>query len=135
MTRDIKILLAIVAGAALAGWVVVRLGAPTPENSAPGVPVASAPVAEEPVEEPVIEAAEDRASPLDPKGPAEDDEADTDAILRDLDILVRAVRKDKYAPEVAFPDSTKILEFPSMIHYVRAVEFWQSAFPSEEGDR
>jgi len=125
-------LLTVVAGAALAGWVVVRLSSPTPEPPEPRVAAGNPPAVQHAlVEEPEPE----RIAPSRPEEPVEGDEADHEAIVRDLGVLVRAVRKDKHAPEVAFPDSIKILEFPRMIHYVRAVEFWQSAFPDTEGDR
>ena len=132
MTRDIKMLLAIVAGAALAGWVVVRLGAPPADAPEPRVAARAEPVAEQRLEE----APEpDRVAPPRPAPSAGADETDSEAIVRDLNILVRAVRKDKHLEGVAFPESTRILEFPRMVHYVRAVEFWQPAFPSTEGDR
>jgi len=122
-------LLIIVAGAAFAGWVLVRLVSPTPEVVDQQVAIPEPLEAEEP------NAPTPPPSPPaepDPEASAETGADESESILRELQVLVRAVRKDKHVQNVAFPESTRILELPSVIDYVRVVEFWQPAFPSKK---
>jgi hypothetical protein len=133
VTRDLKMLLVVVAGAAFAGWVVVRLVSPGADAPAPEVAVTTN------SDRPVEVASTDANDPTAPPAVADDDppeaegDGDPEAIVRDLDVLARAMRTDKFVHNRAFPDNKQVLELPSVIHYVRAVEFWNPAFTPDTG--
>ena len=126
-----------VAGAALAGWLVVWLASPAPE-----APVAEVPPREErrAAIEPREAAPEPSQEPRAPRELAPNTEATpeddpAEAIARDLDVLVRAVRKDKHVHNQTFPEDNTILDIPSLVPYIRTVDFWQPAFRDAKGDR
>lgn len=134
MTRDLKTLLVVVAGAVVAGWVVVRLVTPGADAPAPKIAVTTS--TDRPVEVARTDANDPPAPPAvaaDDDPPDTEDEGDPEAIVRDLDVLARAIRADKFVHNRAFPDNTQVLELPSVMHYVRAVEFWDPAFTTDTG--
>ena len=131
-------LLVIVVGAALAGWLLVRLTAPEPRiaDAPPTVEEAlPAPDTDTVVAAPDASAAAPDMDAPDAEGDEDAADVDVERILSDLRVLAQVVRKDKFIQDLAFPENTEILELPGLIQYVRAVEFFQPAFEQKEGDR
>jgi hypothetical protein len=132
-------MLAVVVGAALVGWLVVRLVAPEPEAvREPETRVAA-------VEEPDVVAAPSMeptggtragAPPDEPGAPtpaAALDEKAAAEITRDLDAIAQVLRQDKYVARRAFPADATVLELPGVIQYLRTMEFWAPALTGDGG--
>lgn len=139
MSQDWKTLSAVVIGAALAGWLVMRMVTGAPSGHAPprdtaGVP---APTAAKPVE-PVAEDTEP-AAPVAARATAgavagrDDRGVDVDVIARNLEVLAQALVGDQRVEDRVMPRINEALDVPGVMAYRRAPDFWEPALASSQG--
>ncbi len=136
MGQDWKTLGVVVIGAALAGWLVVRMlaGGPAPptapaetERAMTSAPRATA------ADVAVNEAAATPASRPAPGKPAVDEEAaaadgdESGAIVRDLTTLAQALQRDVRIEDRVMPRVNDGLDVPGPMEYRRAPDFWEPA--------
>jgi hypothetical protein len=130
---DSRVLIAIAVGAAFAGWLMVRFLDSGDE------PADTRVVAVEQAETEDVEPEESAAEPPPVERQAAradavpDDataEVDPDAIAQELALIASTLSKDKFMHDRAFPDDATVLEMPSVIAYLRSVDFWQPVFPN-----
>lgn len=142
MGQDWKTLGAVVIGAALAGWLVVRVlsgnsampTAPTetarapmaaPQRTAAEVAIAEPPTAPAAAPEVAKPAVVEEPSPA-----ADGDEGA--AIERDLTALAQALQRDVRIEDRVMPRVNDILDVPGTTEYRRAPDFWEPALRSGE---
>jgi hypothetical protein len=140
MGQDWKTLGAIVIGAALAGWLVVRVlsgGA-----AAPVVPTEAARVATtapqrtaadvalaEPTAAPVAAPAVAKPAAVEEPPSAPDGDEDA-AIARDLAALAQALQRDVRIEDRVMPRVNDVLDVPGTTEYRRGPDFWEPALTS-----
>ena len=141
MGQDWKTLSLVVLGAAVAGWLMVRLlsgGSGTHDVSPPAVALAPAPV-------PTVES----VAATEKKGPAAAvpaparsaavpappvaAEGDVAFIARDLEALGQALARDQRLEDRVMPRINDALDVPGVTQYRRAPDFWEPAFASSGG--
>ncbi len=140
MDHDWKTLSAVAFGAALVGWLMVRLltgGSAGRIPNRPAVAVAS-PAAASPATARAPEQAPTapRLSPRATVGPAEtgtEPDVDLDAIVRDLDVLSQALVRDQRIEDRLLPRINDALDVPGVMTYRRAPDFWEPAIAGSEG--
>jgi hypothetical protein len=126
-------LIAIAVGAAFAGWLLVRFidsgGEPADTRV---VAVEQVPTEDVEPEESAGEppSAEPQAPRAEPAADAPTADADPEAIMQELALIASTLSKDKFMHNRAFPDDATILEMPSVVTYLRSVDFWQPLFPN-----
>jgi hypothetical protein len=137
MRQDWKTLALVVVGAAIAGWWMVRaLGGRAPSREPAPAEVVSAPA-------PAAEATasdEDAAPTAAPAQRGEpptvaNEEGEVALILRDLDVLARALVRDQRIEDRVMPRVNDALDVPGVVTYRRAPDFWESALGDPEGGR
>lgn len=139
MGQDWKTLSVVLIGAALAGWLMVRvLGGGGRKAEAPTVAVATVPApdrtlgatapaaASSPVRAPLVPS-------VDAPPPAGTDEAAL--IERDLGVLAGALVRDQRIEDRVLPRINDVVEVPGITSYRRAPDFWESAFDGGQGMR
>ena len=134
MGQDWKTLGVVVIGAALAGWLVVRMltggpAAPPAPAETERATTAAPPPAVAPDEAgatPVRRAAPPKPAAVEEPAPAaENDESAT--IVRDLTTLAQALQRDVRIEDRVMPRVNDALDVPGPIEYRRAPDFWQPA--------
>jgi hypothetical protein len=136
MGQDWKTLGLVAVGAAIVGWVLVRLltGAPAHRDA---MPIAAAPTAARNVES--VEApTEDHAAPRAATArataaPAPDDDGEVAYITRDLETLSSALVRDQRIEDRVMPRINDALDVPGVTSYRRAPDFWEPAFGGPRG--
>ena len=140
MGQDWKTLSLVVLGAAMAGWLMVRVlsgGSGPHEVRPPAVALgpAAAPTAESIAgteEKPaaaVAAPARSAAVPVPPVGA----EGDVALIARDLEALAQALARDQRVEDRVMPRINDALDVPGVTEYRRAPDFWEPAFASSGG--
>lgn len=138
MGRDWKTLTAVVLGAAIVGWLTVRMvsrGPTTREPAAPAV-VAARTEAAKPVAAPVAAPTMPPAAPRATAGAAgagENGGGDADAIARDLEVLAQALVRDQRIEDRVLPRIDDALDVPGVTEYRRAPDFWEPALAGSGG--
>jgi hypothetical protein len=122
-------MMVVAATAAIAGWLLVRL------VSTPHRPPGQVETAEHETGAPPARPAPEEAVRRTPAASAREPADDPAAIASDLDVLAQAVAGDVAVENLSFPADPTLLEMPSLIEYVRPVEFWQPAFDAADKDR
>jgi hypothetical protein len=122
-----RLLVAIALGAAVAGWLVVRLlGGDAPDAGRVEVARETHPEVATPGEREARPGA--TAEPPAVGGESEPEAGEHATIARDLDALEWALRRDVGLEDWLIPEDTTVLHLPNVIVYLRAPEFWQPAF-------
>jgi hypothetical protein len=128
---DSRVLIAIAVGAAFAGWLIVRFIDSGGESADTRV------VAVEQARTEDVEPEESAGEPpaVEPEAPRADAAADAstgdedpEVIAQELALIASTLSKDKFMHNRAFPDDATILEMPSVVTYLRSVDFWQPVF-------
>lgn len=133
MAQGWKTLLLVVIGAAIVGWLTVRvLGGGRHEPVAVQTAAVASPVP--PVEAPTAVATPPppspaAAAPTEPAPPAGDE---SDVIVRELEVLARVLVTDQRIADLIMPRVNDALDVPSTPQYRRAPDFWQPAFATED---
>ncbi len=137
MGQDWKTLGLVAVGAAIVGWVLVRLlaGAPAHRDA---IPIAAAPTAARDEAEPAPAPTEEHAAPRvatarATAAPAADDDGELAYITRDLEALAGALAHDQRIEDRLMPRINDALDVPSAIPYRRAPDFWEPAFDGSRG--
>jgi len=141
MGQDWKTLGIVVLGAAVAGWLMVRVlsgGSGRHEVPTAAVPV---PVPAQSVES--VATAEEEAPPAAAvpaparsaaaPAPPVAAEGDIAFIERDLDALAQALARDHRLEDRVMPRINDALDVPGVTQYRRAPDFWEPAFASSGG--
>ena len=134
MGQDWKTLGVVVIGAALAGWLMVRVlsGGPASPTAPTETERATAPraTAAEVAVNDVAATPARRAAPAQPSAveaaPADDGD-ESGAIVRDLTTLAQALQRDVRIEDRVMPRVNDALDVPGPIEYRRAPDFWEPA--------
>ena len=140
MGQNWKTLGLVVVGAAIAGWLMVRvLGNGSSRRAAsptaavatiPGPQRRQAAIAAADTNTPIPSATSaEPAPPMDAPAPSND--ADEAALIeRELAMLAQGLRQDKEIEERVMPRVNGVFDQPNTTGYRRAPNFWESAFKS-----
>jgi hypothetical protein len=142
MGQDWKTLGAVVIGAALAGWLVVRIltaGSTSPTGSIIGAratapapePTAADAAVGEPEVTPAAVAAVASPAAAEPAPVAGGDESAV--IERELTTLAQALQRDVRPEDRIMPRVNDVLDVPGTTEYRRAPDFWEPALSAAEG--
>ena len=141
MGQDWKTLSLVVLGAAVAGWLMVRLlsGGSGPHDVRPAA-VARVPAAA-PTAEPLAATEESKPAAAVPAparsaavpAPPVAAEGDVALIARDLEALGQALARDQRLEDRVMPRINDALDVPGVTQYRRAPDFWEPAFASSGG--
>ncbi len=139
MGQDWKTLSVVLIGAALAGWLMVRvLGGGGRKAEAPPVAVATIPAPDRTVGAPAPAVAEAPVrSPAVPSVDAPPPPGTDEGMLieRDLAVLAGALARDQRIEDRVLPRINDVVEVPGITSYRRAPDFWESAFDGGRGMR
>ena len=141
MGQNWKTLSAVVLGAALAGWVMVRLltGGAHREPAADAVAVVESPRATRTPRHAAPAERSPTAAPAPSRAPATSSagtgggDADDAAIARDLDVLAQALVRDQRIEDRLLPRIDDALDVPGVTAYRRGPDFWEPALAGSEG--
>jgi len=136
MGQNWKTLALVAVGAAIIGWVLVRLLTAPPHRDA--VPIAAAPTAArdaEPAPAPTEEHAASRvATARATAAPAaSEDDGEVAYIVRDLEALSGALVHDQRIEDRLMPRINDALDVPGVTTYRRAPDFWEAALGGSRG--
>ena len=141
MGQDWKTLSLVVLGAAVAGWLMVRVLSggsgrhDVSPTAMPPIPVRSAKsVAASEAEPPAVAVgAPAPARSAAVPAPPEAAEGDVAFIERDLQALAEALARDQRLEDRVMPRINDALDVPGVVQYRRAPDFWEPAFASSGG--
>lgn len=139
MGRDWKTLTVVVLGAAIIGWVTVRLMSRAPAGREAAVPVVAAAKTEGPKPVAAPTAAPTMPPPAGARatasttGTGESSGGDSDAIARDLELLAQALVRDQRIEDRVLPRIDDALDVPGVTEYRRAPDFWEPALAGSGG--
>lgn len=138
MGRDWKTLTAVVLGAAIVGWLTVRMMSRPQGGREPAAPAVAAAKTEAakpvvaPTAAPTLPPAAPRAT-AGPVGSAESGSTEADAITRDLEVLAQALVRDQRIEDRVLPRVDDALDVPGVTEYRRAPDFWEPALAGSGG--
>jgi hypothetical protein len=138
MAQSLKTLLLVVIGAAIFGWVTVRIvGGGRREPVVVQTAAVESPAAPAPTVAAVATAAPPRSAPSPAAAapiealPAEGDESEV--IARELELLGQALVTDQRIADLIMPRVNDVLDVPGTAQYRRAPDFWEPALaPADE---
>ena len=136
MGQHWKTLGLVVVGAAIAGWLMVRVlgnsssrraASPTATIADPQLPQAAIVAADANTPIPTTNS----AAPITATAPPND--ADEAALIEsELMLLAQGLQKDKWIEAIVMPPVDIIFDQPSMTDYRRPADFWESALASSQ---
>ena len=139
MGQDWKTLSVVLIGAALAGWLMVRvLGGGGRKAEAPAVvAVATVPAPAHTVAAPVPRAEAPARVPAMPSAETLPAPGGDEGVLieRDLSALAEGLVRDQRIEDRVMPRINDVVEIPGITSYRRAPDFWESAFDDGQGMR